>query len=105
MIERVAWKEGRKEGEDGVYRWRRQLSAPLTAGRERRCCRRTADRVDALSEHGEPARSADLAITRLLSIFSSPPFIQPSSHKESYGGRGRMFNYESGKSVNHARTL
>jgi len=53
--------EGRKRGEDGVYRWRRQLSAPLTAGRERRCCRRTADRVNALSEHGEPARSADLA--------------------------------------------
>lgn len=40
-----------------MYRWRRQLSA-LTAGRERRC-RRTADRVVALSEHGEPARTAD----------------------------------------------
>lgn len=49
---------GAGEGEHGVYRWRCQLSAPLTAGRERRC-RRTADRVVALSEHGEPARSAD----------------------------------------------
>lgn len=56
-----------RERDGGVYRWRRQLSAPLTAGRERRC-RRTADRVVALSEHGEPARVAARSVT---SIFSS----------------------------------
>jgi len=56
--EHVGAKEAGLEGDDGVYRWRRQLSAPLTAVRERRC-RRTADRIVALSEHGEPARPAD----------------------------------------------
>lgn len=40
----------------GTYRWRRQLSAPLTAVHERRC-RRTADRAAALSEHGVPRRT------------------------------------------------
>lgn len=71
----VLWeKKGERGREDGVYRWRRQLSAPLTAGRERRCCRRTADRVNALSEHGEPARSADLAW--MLSTFNSPLLIR-----------------------------
>lgn len=85
-----------------MYRWRRQLSAPLTAGRERRCCRRTADRVDALSEHGEPARSADLAIIRMLSIFSSPGL---RDLRTECGHIKYVRIYESGGSVNHARVL